>query len=152
MADSFPKSSEALGGPVISIELLGSYELDLNSDKSFMLWGGMATVFSPIYWDIKAGPELAFEFRHYFHKKDNKIWALSFYSGIAYNFINDNYGAFTPGIKITRKKSVSEHIQLEPYISISYPFYFDGNRPWLPHLTFGYRFVFEKKRNRLNRI
>jgi hypothetical protein len=146
-ADAFPKSSEALGGPVISLEILGSYELDLKSNKGLLAWGGLASVFSPFYFDIKVGPELAVEFRQYFHEKDNKIWAISVYSGVAYNLVDYQYGAFTPGLKLTRKKCISELIQLEPYISISYPFYFDGSHPFLPYLTFGYRFVFEKKRN-----
>jgi hypothetical protein len=147
LADAFPKSSEALGGPVISLELLGSFELKIKSGGGFLIWGGMATVFSPLYMDINAGPEAAFEFRKYFHERENKIWAFSFYSGVAYNLIGERYSAFTPGLKLTRKKSVNKLIQLEPYISLSYPFYFDGNHPFLPYLTFGYRFVFEKKKN-----
>jgi hypothetical protein len=146
-ADAFPKSSEALGGPVVSLELLGSYEIGLKSNRGFLTWGGFATVFSPLYGDINAGPEAAIEYRKYFHEKENKIWSFSIYSGVAYNLIDNHYGAFTPGLKITRKKSVNALIQLEPYISLSYPFYFDGSHPYLPYLTFGYRFVFEKKKN-----
>ena len=147
LADAFPKSSEALGGPVISLELLGSFEFKINHGGGFLIWGGMASVFSPFYRDINAGPEAAFEFRKYFHERENKIWSFSLYSGVAYNLIGEHYGAVTPGLKLTRKKSVSKLVQLEPYISLSYPFYFEGGHPFLPYLTFGYRLVFEKKKN-----
>lgn len=145
VADAFPKSPRALGGPVLSLELLGSYEIATGEKGSFLLWGGGAAVFSPLYREINGGPEAAFELRHYFSPKENKIWSFSFYSGVAYNFIGEKYGAFTPGLKLTRKKSISKLIQSEPYISLSYPIYFDGGHPFLPFLTFGYRFVFEKK-------
>ncbi len=146
LADAFPSSSEALGGPVLSVELLGSYEIGFKSNTGLLAWGGMAAVFAPFGWDLNAGPEFALEFRKYFHEKENKIWAFSVYSGVAYNFLGEPYGAFTPGLKITRKKTVNGFLRLEPYISLSYPFYSDGNHPFLPYLTFGYRFVFEIKK------
>ena len=109
--------------------------------------GGMAFISSPFYgFEINGGPEAAFEIRHYFSENKNKIWAISIYSGVAYNFIGEPYSAFTPGLKLTRKKSISQLIQLEPYVSLSYPFYFGGEHPYLPFLTFGYRIVFEKKK------
>jgi hypothetical protein len=146
-ADAFPKSSKSLGGPVLSLELLGSYEFGFKETGSFLFWGGIAAVSSPFYgFEINGGPEAAFEIRHYFSAKKNKIWSLSLYSGLAYNFIGEKYGAFTPGLKLTRKKSINQLLQLEPYISLSYPFYFDGEHPFLPYLTFGYRIVFEKKK------
>jgi hypothetical protein len=144
-ADAFPKSPRALGGPVLSLELLGSYEYAFREKGSFLLWGGYATVLSPLYGEINGGPEAAIELRHYFSPKKNKIWSVSLFSGVAYNIIGEKYGAFTPGLKLTRKKTISKLIRSEPYISLSYPFYFDGQRPFLPFLTFGYRFVFEKK-------
>jgi hypothetical protein len=64
---------------------------------------------------------------------------------VAYNFIGEKYGAVTPGIKLTRKLNINKLLQMEPYISLSYPFYFDKELPFLPFLTFGYRFVFENK-------
>jgi hypothetical protein len=146
LADAFPKSFEALGGPVVSLEVLGSYEMRFKSNFGLSAWGGMATIFSPYGLDINAGPEAAIEFRKYFHEKENKIWSIGFYSGVAYNLINERYGAFTPGLKITRTKTVNNFIQLEPYISLSYPFYFGEGHPLLPYLTFGYRLVFEKKK------
>jgi hypothetical protein len=145
-ANAFPKSSRAAGGPVLSLEILGSYEFGFTEKGSALFWGGIAAVSSPFYgFEINGGPEAAFEIRHYFSPKENKIWSLSFYSGLAYNFIGEQYGAFTPGLKLTRKKSINQLIQLEPYISLSYPLYFDGGHPFLPFLTFGYRIVFEKK-------
>ena len=72
LADAFPKSSESLGGPVVSLEVLGSFEMRFKSNFGLTVWGGMATIFSP--------------------------------------------------------------------------FYFGGGRPLFPYLTFGYRFVFEKKK------
>jgi len=146
LADAFPKSSESLGGPVVSLEVLGSFEMRFKSNFGLTVWGGMATIFSPYGLDINAGPEAALEIRKYFHEKENKIWSVGLYSGVAYNIINEHYGAFTPGLKITRTKTINNFIQLEPYISLSYPFYFGGGRPLFPYLTFGYRFVFEKKK------
>ena len=143
-ADVFPKSSESLGGPVFSLELLGSREFRYNQHKSILFWGGFATIFSPYGYDINAGPEAAVEYRRYFAEKENKMWSFSVYSGIAYNFIGENYTAITPGIKLTRKKLTHTPLRLEPYISLSYPFYLDGTHPFLPNLTFGFRFVFEK--------
>ncbi len=145
-ADVFPKSAESFGGLVVSAELLGSYEFVLSARNSISLWGGFATVLSPFGPDINAGPEAAAESRYYFSKKENKSWAISFYLGAAYNFINEKYSAITPGIKLTRKISVNKIIQSEPYISLSYPFYNDSGRPFFPLLTFGYRFVLEKMR------
>ncbi|KPK83709.1 MAG: hypothetical protein AMS27_12050 [Bacteroides sp. SM23_62_1] len=72
------------------------------------------------------------------------MWSVSFYTGVAYNFIMEDYGSITPGIKLTRIKITCTPLRLEPYISLSYPFYFNGERPYLPTLTFGYRFVFVK--------
>jgi hypothetical protein len=145
-ADAFPKSSQALGGPVLSLELLGSYESGFREPGGFLIWGGIAVISSPFYgFEINGGPEAAFEVRHYFSEKENKKWSVSFYSGVAYNVIGDKYGAFTPGIKLTRKKSINRLLQLEPYMSLSYPFYFGGGHPFLPYLTFGYRIVLEKK-------
>jgi hypothetical protein len=145
-ADAFPKSSKYLGGPVLSLELLGSYETLISGKGSTLFWGGIAVVSSPFYgFEINGGPEAAIEIRRYFSPKENKIWSYSLYAGIAYNFIGEKYGAFTPGLKLTRKKSINQLLQLEPYISLSYPFYFDGDHPFLPYLTFGYRIVFEKK-------
>jgi len=141
-ADAFPKSSEALGGPVFSLELLGSYEFRYSQHNSILFWGGFATVF-PLF-DINAGPEVAIEYRHYFSEKENKLWSFSLYTGAAYNFVREDYMAITPGIKLTRKKITRTSLRLEPYISFSYPFYLNGTRPYLPSLTFGYRFVFEK--------
>jgi hypothetical protein len=146
-ADAFPKSSQGLGGPVLSLELLGSYEFGFKETGGLLFWGGLAAVSSPLYgFEINGGPEAAVEIRHYYSAKENKIWSISFYSGIAYNFIGERYGAFTPGLKLTRKKSINQLLQLEPYVSLSYPFYFDGGHPFLPYLTFGYRIVFEKKK------
>ena len=144
-ADAFPKSPESLGGPVLSFELLGSNELKFNEKESILFWGGYATVFSPYGLDINGGPEAAIEIRHYFHLRENKSWAISIYSGLSYNFIGEQYGAFTPGLKLTRKISISQLVQLEPYISLSYPFYLEGGHPFLPFLTFGFRIVFEKR-------
>lgn len=145
-ADAFPKSSKGFGGPVLSLEVLGSYESAFTEKGSVLLWGGLATVSSPFYrFETNGGPEAAIEFRHYFSQKEKKSWAFSFYTGIAYNFIGEKYGAVTPGIKLTRKISINKLLQMEPYISLSYPFYFDKELPFLPFLTFGYRFVFEKK-------
>jgi hypothetical protein len=146
-ADAFPKSLEDLGGPVLSIELLGSFEYDFAGKKGLLIWGGGAAVLSPFGPTLRGGPEAALEIRHYFAPKKNKIWSVSLYSGVAYNFIGEQYGAFTPGLKLTRKKMISPLIQSEPYISLSYPFYFEGGHPLLPFLTFGYRFVFEKKKD-----
>lgn len=146
MADAFPKSLEDFGGPVLSLELIGSFEYSFADNGSLMLWGGAATVCSPLGPTLRGGPEAALEIRHYFAPKKNKRWAVSFYSGVAYNFIGEQYGAFTPGFKLTRKTTLSQLIQSEPYISLSYPFYFEGGHPLLPFLTFGYRFVFEKKK------
>ncbi len=143
MADVFPVSSKTLGGISFSIELLGSYEIGLGSDFALLAWGGGATVFSPYGAEFFAGPEAALEVRKYFARKDNMAWAFSFYSGVAYNYLDEPYGAFTPGIKLTRKISHNRLMQSEPYISLSYPFYSDGERPYLPVLTFGYRFVLE---------
>lgn len=147
LADAFPKIPESLGGggPAFSVELLGSFEREFNNGHSLLAWGGMAALLAPVGLDISAGPELALEYRYYFHQRENIQWSFSLYTGMAYNLVGEHYGAFTPGWKITRKKSVSRLFQLEPYISLSYPFYFDGSRPLLPTLTFGYRFVFEKK-------
>ena len=147
-ADAFPPSSEYLGGPVLSFEVLGSLDWDFKSDNGFLIWGGMAAVFSPYGLDFNAGPELAMEFRHYFGRKENKVWAVSLYSGVAYNLIDQGYGAFVPGLKLTRKKSINDVLKLEPYLSLSYPLYFDRSRPLLPFLTFGYRIVFERKMNK----
>jgi hypothetical protein len=144
-ADAFPKSLEDLGGPVLSLELIGCFEYGFADNGSVLLWGGGAAVFSPFGLSLRGGPEAAVELRHYFVPKKNKIWSVSFYSGVAYNFIGEQYGAFTPGLKLTRKKTISPLIKSEPYISLSYPFYFEGGHPLLPFLTFGYRFVFEKK-------
>lgn len=143
-ADAFPKSPRGFGGPVLSLELLGSFEYGFKGNGSVLLWGGGAAVFSPLYLEINGGPEAAVELRHYFALKENKKWSISLYSGVAYNFIGEHYSAITPGLKLTRKKTISQLIQLEPYISLSYPFYSDGERPFLPFLTFGYRFIFEK--------
>jgi hypothetical protein len=140
----YPKSSESLGGPVLSLELLGSREFRYNQHKSILFWGGFATVYAPYGFDINAGPEAAVEFRRYFAEKENKMWSFSVYSGIAFNFDGENYTAITPGIKLTRKRITRTPLRLEPYISLSYPFYLDGTRPYLPNLTFGFRFVFEK--------
>ncbi len=148
VADAFPKSPESLGGPILSLEFLGSYELEFSEKNSVLFWGGYATICSPLYLDINGGPEAAVEIRQYFSPKENKIWSISLYTGVAYNFISEQYGAFTPGLKLTRKKSINQLIQLEPYISLSYPFYFEGGHPYLPFFTFGYRIVFEKKRNK----
>ena len=146
-ADAFPKSSKSAGGPVLSLEFLGSYEFGFKDRGGALIWGGIAAVSSPFYgFEINGGPEAAIEIRHYFSPKKNKIWSVSLYSGLAYNFIGEKYGAFTPGLKLTRKKSINQLLQLEPYISLSYPFYFDGEHPLLPFLTFGYRIVFEKKK------
>jgi hypothetical protein len=146
-ADAFPKSPEALGGPVLSLELLGSYEIGFKETGGLLFWGGVAAVSSPLYkFEMRAGPEAAIEVRHYFSAKKNSMWSVSLYSGIAYNVIGEKYGAFTPGLKLTRKTTINRLIQLEPYISLSYPFYFEGGHPWLPFLTFGYRVVFEKKK------
>ncbi|MBG0859456.1 MAG: hypothetical protein IQL11_08120 [Bacteroidales bacterium] len=146
-ADAFPKSPEALGGPVLSVELLGSYEIGFKGKGGLLFWGGVAAVCSPIYkFEMRAGPEAAIEVRHYFSEKGNKKWCVSLYGGVAYNFIDENYGAFTPGLKLTRKKSINEFLHLEPYLGLSYPFYFGEGHPWLPFLTFGYRVVFEKKK------
>ncbi len=144
-ADVFPKSPESLGGPVLSFELLGSCEIGFRERESLLLWGGYATVFSPYEMDINGGPEVAIEARYYFHLRENKSWAISLYSGLAYNFIGERYGSFTPGLKLTRKRSISKLIQLEPYVGLSYPYYFEGGHPYFPFLTFGFRIVFEKK-------
>lgn len=144
-ADVFPKSPESLGGPVLSFELLGSCEIGFSERESLLFWGGYATVFSLYGLDINGGPEVAVEARHYFHLRENRSWGISLYSGLAYNFIGEQYGAFTPGLKLTRKRCISQLIQLEPYIGLSYPFYLEGGHPYLPFLTFGFRIVLEKK-------
>ena len=148
-ADAFPKFPVTMGGgPVISLELLGSYEINFNSNAGILIWGGFASVFSPLAFEINAGPEIALEFRQYFSEKENKKWTFSIYSGLAHNYIGEDYTAFTPGVKITRKKTINHILQLEPYISLSYPFYFDGTLPLLPDITFGYRIVLEKRMKR----
>lgn len=144
-ADAFPKSPQALGGPVLSLELLGS--LEIGGKTSVLLWGGAAVVSSPLYiFKTYGGPEAAIELRQYFSVKEDRSWAVSLYAGAAYNLIGEHYSAFTPGLKLTRKRSRSQVFQTEPYISISYPYYIkEKATPFLPFVTFGYRFVFEKK-------
>lgn len=145
-ADAFPKTAKGLGGPVLSLEVLGSYELFTTERGSVLFWGGIAAVSAPFYgFEINGGPEAAIELRHYFAQKPGKSWAFSGYLGGAYSFISEKYGAITPGIKLTRKRSINQLLQMEPYISLSYPFYFDREFPFLPSLTFGLRIVFEKK-------
>lgn len=148
-ADVFPPYKH--GGLAFSLEVIGSYELSFESNLSLLAWGGFAAVGSieqvayvPII-QRNFGPEISIEFRNYFHQNENKKWAVSLYTGIAYD-LRYQYGAFTPGIKMTRKKAVNTLLQLEPYLSISYPFYFDGSRAFIPYLTIGYRLVFEKLR------
>jgi hypothetical protein len=143
-ADVFPGSSRGIGGPVISLELLGSNEFRYGPHNSMLFWGGFATLFAPVGPDINAGPEAAIEFRRYIAEKENKMWSFSIYAGAAYNFVGEDYTAITPGIKLTRKRITRTPIRLEPYVSISYPFYLDGTHAYLPYITFGYRFVFEK--------
>jgi hypothetical protein len=144
LADVFPGSSRGIGGPVISLELLGSNEFRYGPHNSILFWGGFATLFAPVGPDINAGPEAAIEFRRYIAEKEKKMWSFSIYAGAAYNFIGEDYTAITPGIKLTRKRITRTPIRLEPYVSISYPFYLDGTHAYLPYITFGYRFVFEK--------
>ena len=43
-SDAFPKSSESLGGPVFSLEFLGSFEKGFNSGAGLLAWGGMAAI------------------------------------------------------------------------------------------------------------
>lgn len=126
------------------MEFLGAYEKSFQSGAGLLAWGGLAAIFSPYGLDYNTGAEAVIELRKYFRESDNKIWAVSIYTGAAYNLVGNRYGAFTPGLKITRKKSVGPALKLEPYISLSYPFYFEGGHPWIPFLTFGYRIVHEK--------
>lgn len=144
-ADAFPRSPQALGGPVLSAELLGS--LEIGGKTSALLWGGVAAVSSPLYlFKTYGGPEAAIEFRRYFSVKEDRSWAFSVYAGAAYNLIGEHYSAFTPGVKLTRKRSRSQVFQTEPYISLSYPYYIEEKMtPFLPFVTFGYRIVFEKR-------
>jgi hypothetical protein len=140
-ADAFPKSSQGTGGPVLSAELIGMYEIGLKKHGGLSFWGGYATVLGPIGLEIYGGPEAAIEIRHYYTTKKDKIRALSFYTGVAYNIIGEQYGAVTPGVKMTWQKQLSKSCWSEPYISLSYPFYFEGDHVVLPYITFGYRFV-----------
>lgn len=140
------------GGLAGSLEILGSYEIGFSSRTSLLVWGGWAGIVSieqVVYIPIlpfNTGPEAALELRRYFREKENKKWAFSIYAGTAYNLRYDRYGAITPGIKLTRKKTINRLLQLEPYISLSYPFYYDGGHAFIPYLTFGYRIVLEKRK------
>lgn len=139
-ADAFPHSPQSLGGLVFSLELIGSYEIQLQENNGILFWGGMATVFSPLGLEFYGGPEAAIEARHYFTSKKEKLYSVSFYAGGALNIIGEPYSAITPGIKITRIKSIPNSLQLEPYLSLSYPYYLEEkNFPFLPVLTIGCR-------------
>ena len=147
-ADAFPHSPQALGGLVLSLELIGSYEISIQENNGLLFWGGMATVFSPIGLDFYGGPEAAIEVRHYFTSKKGKLYSGSLYAGGAFNIYREPYSAFTPGIKLTRIKSIDNSFKLEPYLSLSYPYYIEEkNFPFLPLLTIGCRMVIAKKNN-----
>ena len=142
-ADAFPHSSKSLGGLIFSLELIGSYEMVFSENNSLLLWGGYATVFSPFGLEVYGGPEAAVEWRHYFRSKKDKLWSFGLYAGGAYNIIGEPYSALTPGMKLTKIRKINKSLQMEPYMSISYPYYMEeGSFPYIPFLTLGCRFVF----------
>ncbi len=151
-ADAAPPLPLMLLLPSLSLEGLVSVEPPLTSHLSFLVWGGMAGIWT-IGTDIAlAEPEVALEGRVYFTKDQHRGWNFGVYVGSAY-IINHHYVTLTPGIKIAWKYQDRElqFLVVEPYFSLSAPFYYDLDEKkrdgffyaMLPAMTFGLRIVFE---------
>jgi len=73
-ADAFPKSLKAPGGPILSLELPGSYETITSAKGSILFRGGIAALSSPFYLDggHPSLPYLTFGYRIVLEKKKGK--------------------------------------------------------------------------------
>ncbi len=149
------------GGFFLSTELIYSFENQIAKSNSYLLWGGIGSIWSVPY--IKNNPafggELAFEIRHYFNKSDFERFNISAYTGTAFmrgpRYYSEakyqSYWGLVSGIKTTYKVLIRNKIIVEPYLSVSYPIFLNISdsewvNPILPHVTFGIRIGIEKLR------
>ena len=119
-----------------SFELIASYEIPFSQYNTISFWGGGGVVF-PIYQtkNPAIGTEIALEIRHYFKNQRFSEFNLGLYAGLAYMHAPYFYGnelrgyedlfGIVPGIKLTYKQNVKNKMIIEPYVSISIPWYND---------------------------
>ena len=123
-------------GPSVSMEFIGSYELAFTRFNTLNFWGGAGMIFNPMTSPGPSlGTEMGIEIRHYFKERQFDKFNLSLYGGLGcmknYKIMHykiykeDNTFGLVPGIKLTYKKRISPLFVMEPYISLSYPFYND---------------------------
>lgn len=153
-----------------SIEGIASFEKQWTPQLSTVAWGGFAWVYpvttqASFAENTSIGFELAFEGRKYFYGDDVDGFFAGAYAGAAlmrtpYSYRTTEWfwsPGLTVGVKLGYKLAFAhirtEHpwqrIALEPYVSLSQPFYcLDGDwyGPWsgrLPMATLGVRVVWE---------
>jgi hypothetical protein len=151
------------GGLFLSAELIYSFENQIVKSNSYLLWGGIGSVWLlPDLTDNPAfGGELAVELRHYFNRTTFSRFNISIYTGTAfmrgpryYSGVKyESYWGFVNGIKTTYKVLIRNKIIIEPYVSLSYPIFLNITdsevvNPALPHMTFGVRLGIGKLRLR----
>ncbi|HNW51108.1 MAG TPA: hypothetical protein PKH79_08505 [Prolixibacteraceae bacterium] len=147
-------------GMALSLEGIGSYEIQTNENSTINFWGGFGAVsvvnelFHPA-----VGCEIALELRHYFQKNKFDGFNLGLYSGLAlmrYPYFyrshvsgHDTSVGFVPGLKLTYKNNVNSWLVAEPYIGISTPWYGDNFSKIFDHepgliLTIGLRMGYNR--------
>ncbi len=118
-----------------SLEGIVSYEMAFTKLNSVNLWGGMgfvSTLNHPL--PPALGTEAAVEFRQYFVKNKFAGINLDVYLGLAYMLYPQEYPSYNgkywnstvglvPGIKLTYKIKLKKFLVMEPYVSLSAPWY-----------------------------
>lgn len=132
-------------GFVLSLELIGSYELHFTKYNTINFWGGAGAV-SPInsLFHPALGAEVAVEIRHYFKANGFKNFNIGLYTGFASMKAPQFYNGFdgyknsvgiVPGLKLAYKKRINSWLVGEPYLGISAPWYADNYKELSDHIS-----------------
>jgi hypothetical protein len=132
-------------GFVISLELIGSYELHFTRHNTFNIWGGVGAVSQLNSLSHPAlGAEAAIEIRHYFKANRFQNFNIGLYTGFASMKVPQFYHGFNgyknsvglvPGLKLTYKKRINSWLVGEPYLGISAPWYADNYKDLSDHIS-----------------
>jgi hypothetical protein len=124
------------GYVAVSVEGILSYELPFSDYNTVDFWGGAGFVsaFSQ-FFPPATGAEIAIEVRQYFNTGTFDRIHFGLYTGLALMRYPEKYNGrvvdhemvtgIVPGFKMTWKQRISPLFAVEPYLSISKPFYTD---------------------------
>ena len=124
------------GYPALSLEGMVSYEIPIGDFNTVDFWGGTGFVSAlGQFYPPATGAEIAVEVRQYFNTGTFDKINFGLYAGLAmmnyplkYNghvVRHETIAGMVPGFKMTWKKQLGSMFAVEPYLSVSNPFYSD---------------------------